>query len=86
VTRPQLVAPVGIRLLVLDVDDTMAPHGGLPSPEVVRALRELHADGVEIMVATGRPAHATRAPPRRPCWRSTRRSASRSKSRAKGVA
>lgn len=39
-TRPQLVAPVGIRLLVLDVDDTMAPHGGLPSPEVVRALRE----------------------------------------------
>lgn len=83
-TRPQLVAPVGIRLLVLDVDDTMAPHGGLPSPEVVRALRELHADGVEIMVATGRPAHATRAPPRR--WGSTRRSASRSKSRARGIA
>lgn len=53
-TRPQLVAPVGIRLLVLDVDDTMAPHGGLPSPEVVRALRELHADGVEIMVEAER--------------------------------
>lgn len=53
-----LEAPAGIRLLVLDVDGTLAPQGALPSPAVIAALRGLHHDGVEIMIATGRPAHA----------------------------
>lgn len=55
-----LVAPAGLRLLALDIDGTIAPFEGLPSPEVVAALHEVHATGIELMVVTGRPAHLAR--------------------------
>lgn len=53
-----LVAPPGIRLLALDIDGTIAPEEGLPAPRIVDAIRATHEAGVEIMLVTGRPAHA----------------------------
>jgi len=54
------VAPPGIRLLALDIDGTIAPEVGLPAPRIVDAIRATHAAGVEVMLVTGRPAHAVR--------------------------
>lgn len=46
--------PSGIRLVALDIDDTLIPWRGTLSPRVADAVRAVHAAGVEVVLATGR--------------------------------
>lgn len=50
----ELDAPSGIRLVALDIDDTLIPWRGTLSPRVADAVRAVHAAGVEVVLATGR--------------------------------
>ena len=44
-----------IRLLATDIDGTMTRQGKFP-PEVLQAMEDLHASGIEVMPVTGRSA------------------------------
>jgi len=48
------MAPLPIRLLAVDIDGTLLNHEFKVSPEDAAAMRQAHAMGVEIVVATGR--------------------------------
>ena len=48
------MAPSGIRLVALDIDDTLIPWPGTLSQQTADAVREARAAGVEIVLATGR--------------------------------
>ena len=50
----ELNPPSGIRLVALDIDDTLIPWGGAMSSRVTDAVRAVHAAGVEVVLATGR--------------------------------
>jgi len=52
-----LTAPPGIRLVALDIDDTLIPWRGTLSPRVIAAVQTVHAAGVEVVLATGRGIH-----------------------------
>jgi len=52
--RPTLQPPSGIRLVALDIDDTLVPWQGTMSRRVADAVRAVHAKGIEIVLATGR--------------------------------
>lgn len=43
-----------IRLVALDIDDTLVGHSSIIPPRSLRALRQAQAQGVEIVLATGR--------------------------------
>ncbi len=49
-----LTPPPGIRLVALDIDDTLIPWRGALSPRVADAVRAVHSVGVEVVLATGR--------------------------------
>jgi Cof subfamily protein (haloacid dehalogenase superfamily) len=48
------MAPLPIRLLAVDIDGTLLNHEFKVSPEDAAAMRQAHAMGVEIVIATGR--------------------------------
>jgi hydroxymethylpyrimidine pyrophosphatase-like HAD family hydrolase len=54
-----VTAPAGIRLVAIDIDDTLIPFRGLLSTRVVEAVRNVHSLGVEVVLATGRGITAT---------------------------
>ena len=43
-----------IRLLALDIDDTLVDHSSVIPPRTLQALRRAQAQGVEVVLATGR--------------------------------
>ena len=43
-----------IRLVALDIDDTLVDHSSIIPPRSLRALRQAQSEGVEIVLATGR--------------------------------
>lgn len=43
-----------IRLIALDIDDTLVDHSSIIPPRSLNALRKAQAQGVEIVLATGR--------------------------------
>lgn len=49
-----VIAPRGLRLVALDIDDTLIPWRGVLSREVVDAVREAREAGVEVVLASGR--------------------------------
>jgi len=49
-----LAAPSGIRLVALDIDDTLIPWRGTLAAEVIEAMRAIRAAGVEVVLASGR--------------------------------
>ena len=51
------MAPLPIRLLAVDIDGTLLNHEFKVSPEDAAAMRQAHAMGVEIVIATGRRHH-----------------------------
>ena len=50
----EVTAPSGIRLVALDIDDTLIPWRGTLAAETVDAIRAVHAAGVEVVLASGR--------------------------------
>jgi len=46
--------PSGIRLVALDIDDTLIPWRGTLAVETIDAIRAVHASGVEVVLASGR--------------------------------
>lgn len=44
-----------IRLIATDIDGTILPHLGEPSPRTVATLRACQAQGVDVVLVTGRP-------------------------------
>ena len=50
----EVTAPSGIRLVALDIDDTLIPWRGTLAAEVVEAIRAVRAAGVEVVLASGR--------------------------------
>ena len=50
----ELNPPPGIRLVALDIDDTLIPWPGTLAPEVIDAVRAVRDGGVEVVLATGR--------------------------------
>src|ERR687896_352141 len=67
-----------VQLVVTDLDGTLSDADERIHPASVRAIRELRAGGVAVLVATGRPPGAPAGfppgpPPRRrrPAWSST---------------
>ena len=46
------------KLLVLDVDGTLVGHGAYPSPRVTEAIKEAKAQGVKVVLGTGRASEA----------------------------
>lgn len=52
---------MGIRLVALDIDDTLVDHSSIIPPRSLKALRAAQARGVEIVLATGRGYLGTKA-------------------------
>ena len=50
-----------IRLIALDIDDTLVDHSSIIPSRSLNALRKAQAQGVEIVLATGRGYHGTEA-------------------------
>lgn len=50
-----------IRLLALDIDDTLVDHSSIVPERSLKALRQAQAQGVEIVLATGRGYLGTKA-------------------------
>jgi hydroxymethylpyrimidine pyrophosphatase-like HAD family hydrolase len=51
--------PTGRLLIALDVDGTLTAYDDTVSPASRRAVKAAQADGIEIVIATGRSVHAT---------------------------
>jgi Cof subfamily protein (haloacid dehalogenase superfamily) len=46
--------PLGLRLVALDIDDTLIPWRGTLAPEVIEAVKAVRAKGIEVVLASGR--------------------------------
>ncbi|MGC4175506.1 HAD family hydrolase [Demequina sp.] len=49
-----LTPPAGLRLVALDIDDTLIPWRGTLARETVDAIRTVRAAGIEVVLASGR--------------------------------
>jgi len=49
-----LTPPSGLKLVALDIDDTLIPWHGTLAKETIDAIRTVHSAGIEVVLASGR--------------------------------
>ena len=63
---------MNIKLVALDIDGTLLTSDGQVTPEVFQAIQDAKAQGVHVVLATGRPRSGCSSIVRRTSFESTR--------------